>query len=349
MQATDVPARRIRRALVNVLPKGLRVDVDAHSGFAPAYWVTIGAEQGIHHFVVGWAGEGWPSDVQHVRHLVPDVDVVAAAKLSRGARRWLSDESVSWIDETGNADISLPSGLVVVREGRKVPSSPDRSTRWTRSMLAVAEAALSDTPPTVEAIEEITALSRSAVTVALERLERIGLLERPIAQRGPRSGRCIVDRNQFLDAYADAANELRSKQRSVLVHRLWSDPLVALRAEIAPALNNEKRRWAITGGAASALLAPYLTEFMTIEMYVDAESLADEQHLATLLGGRIVERGHRIDVRELPTAVCANGPVIDDIHIALPVRVYADLNAGEGRSSEAAEHLRETFAARRTP
>jgi hypothetical protein len=216
--------------------------------------------------------------------------------------------------------------------------------RWTRSTLAVAEAALSGIIPTVEGIEQATGLSRHATANALSRLEDLGFLERPHALRGPQSARRTIHSSAFLDAYAKAAAEERQKQSPVLVHRLWKgDPLETLALEIGPALTEANARWAVTGAAASVLLAPYLTDVTILELYIDAETMADRTRLASLLEGRIVEKGHRIEIREVPTAMTVSGPVIDDMQVALPVRVYADLRAAGGRWAEAGQHLRETL------
>lgn len=312
---------------------------------ASVFDVTVWAGKTPHRFTVGWAGQGWPADVERLVHLVPEVEVVAAANLSTGARTWLTQERLGWVDDTGRAEISRPSGLVVVRESKEQTTKPEHSARWNRSTLAAAEAVLFGVVPTVESTEKTTGLSRQATATALARLERMGYLTRPNAQRGPASGRRILDANILLDAYAAAAAEKRSRQSVVLVHRLWKDPLGTLRKEIAPALNTDGARWAVTGAAASLLLAPYLSDVTTLELYVDAELMSDPSDLARRLGGRIVERGQRIEIRELPTAMSARGPVIDGVQVALPVRVYADLVAAGGRSAEAAHHLRESLDA----
>jgi len=271
------------------------------------------------------------------------MEVIVATNLSAGARRWLSQAGLDWVDEAGHAEISRPSGLVVSREPKLVPTRREHSDRWSRSTLAAAEAALSGVAPTVESIEQATGLSRHATATALARLERLGLLERPKAQRGPASGRKIVDANALLEAYAAAAGEQHLKQSVVLVHRLWKDPLDTLRREIAPTLSSEKALWTVTGVAASVLLAPYLSDVTTLELYVDAELMSNPSDLASRLGGRIVDKGQRIEIRQLPTAMSAQGPLIDGVRVALPVRVYADLVAAGGRSAEAAHHLRESL------
>jgi hypothetical protein len=345
MAASPHLATKVRRTLTAVLPEGLHVEVKPRrQTVAPSFDVTVRAGVAAHRFVAGWAGEGWPADVERLEGLVPGLDVVLATNLSDGAREWLSRRGLGWADETGRASISRRSGLVISREPRNMRTHRDQPpARWRRSMLTVAEAVLAGVVPTVEGIEQVTGLSRNATASALDRLERLGLLERPLARRGPMSGRRVVDMNAFLDAYASAAAELHSKQSPVLVHRLWSDPLEALRTEIAPALDAEGTSWAVTGVAASLLIAPYLSDVTTLELYVDRELFADSSRLASLLGGRQVDRGHRIEIRQLPTTMSTRGPVIDGVHVALPARVYADLVATGGRSAEAAHHLRETL------
>jgi Transcriptional regulator, AbiEi antitoxin, Type IV TA system len=344
MVASDQLTTRVRRDLAAALPHGLTVDVSPRQkANAAAFDVTISAGTTKHRFRAGWAGEGWPADVEQLALLVPGLEVVVASKLSEGARKWLKEEGLGWVDEVGHAEILRPSGLVISREPNQVRPRSEQTPRWTRSTLSVAEAALSGVEPTVESIEKATGVSRHATATSLARLERLGYLDRPQALRGPTSGRRIADMNAFLDAYAAAAAERRSKQSVVLVHRLWKDPLDALRSEIAPALGTNNVRWAVTGIAASLMLAPYISDVTTLELYVDAELKSDKSYLASLLGGRVVEKGQRIEVRELPTSMSDKGPVVDGVHVALPVRVYADLVAAGGRSAEAAHHLRETL------
>jgi hypothetical protein len=162
--------------------------------------------------------------------------------------------------------------------------------------------------------------------------------------RGPQSARGVVNSNAFLDAYAKAAGEQRQKESPILVHRLWDgDPLETLASAIGPRLTRADARWAVTGAVASVLLAPYLTDVTVLELYIDGETMSDSRRLASLVDGRIVEKGHRIEIRELPTPMTARGPVVEDIQVALPVRVYADLHASGGRRAEAGQHLRETL------
>jgi hypothetical protein len=68
--------------------------------------------------------------------------------MSPGARESLSAAGVGWVDETGAAEIAV-SGIVVSRSGHA--AAPRRLAGWTRGALAVAEAILCETAPTVAA------------------------------------------------------------------------------------------------------------------------------------------------------------------------------------------------------
>ncbi len=333
----------VRNAATAVLPRGVRVAVKpARAQAAPTFHVMIRAGSAEHRFLAGWAGEGWPADVERLTAAVPDVEVVFAKQLSRGAKDWLLAHQRGWVDESGDANVSLSTGLIIVREARTRQVKTEARIKWTRTMLAAAEAVLAGVTPTVEAIETATGISRGASANALARMEKLGLLHRSQATRGRGSARSVVDHDAFVDGYAAAAAMLRLSQRVIRIHRLWRDPFEAFESEIGPALNHHSQSWAVTGAAASILLAPYLSDVTVVELYVDDDLFANPDHLADVLGGRVVDRGQLIEVRSLPTSMSAKGPVVSGIHLALPARVYADLKAVGGRSAEAAHHLRET-------
>jgi len=333
---------RIKDATLAVLPQGLGVDVRARTDSGPATFdIAVRAGTTDHRFAGGWAGSGWPNDVQTLIQAVPDIDVVYARRLSDGSRAWLEDRHLGWVDEARQSKVVLPSGLVVVRESRVEATAPSNSDRWTKTMLAAVEAIFAGVPPTVEAVEVAIGMSRGASANALARLERRGLLERPPTRRGPNASRRVVDPDALLDVYSGVASEFRSRQEVLRFHRLWADPLHVLGSEIGPGLAATGAKWAVTGAAASTLMAPYLSDLTVIDLYVDHSLLVSHDLLTSVLGGRMVDKGHRIEVRELPTPMSANGPEIDAVQVALPARVYADLVAAGGRAEEAAHHLRE--------
>src|SRR5256885_16843476 len=108
---------RVRDATHAVLPEGLKVEITPRSVTgAPSFDIRVQVGRAAHRFVAGWAGAGWPADVQALVKVAPDLDVVYAKKLSDGARSWLSERHIGWADETGRASLELEPGLAVVRE-----------------------------------------------------------------------------------------------------------------------------------------------------------------------------------------------------------------------------------------
>jgi hypothetical protein len=334
---------RIYRAVRAVLPRSPEVAVHARPGMSATFDVSVHLGRSEHRFVVGWTAEGWPAAVSRLVELAPDLDVVLAPNLSEGARDWLAEHDLGWIDEVGRANVYLPSGLIIFREPPEQRPRKELPAKWTRATVTAAEAALAGITPTVEAIERATGLSRGSTANALDRLERLELLERPASQRGPNSARRIIDYSRLLDQYATAVKTLRARESTVLIHRLWRDALVDLTTSIAPSLDREAIDWGVTGTAASAILAPYLSNVTIVQLYVRDSLFEDPEGLAEILGGQVVKKGHRIEIRKAFSKLTTRGPVIDGVHLALPVRIYADLLAAGGRSGEAAYHLRENL------
>jgi len=326
---------------VTVVPSGLRVTVALLPEFREAVFeVTVKAGPVLHQFLAGWAGGGWPADVDHLLAVAPEVDVVVARRLSEGARAKLAQRRIGWVDETGQSNINLRSGLVIMREVASEEPAVSLGDRWNLSMLTAAEAIFAGVPPKVEAVEAATGLSRGASANALARFENRGRLGRPGPKRGHGSARQILDLEGFIDDYAIAACKFRSRQRVRRLHRLMADPLHVLEVEMGPTLRSFGAKWALTGAGASMLLAPYLTEITVLELYVDPDHF-EGPDLPRYLDSREVPKGHVIEVRALPTPMSDQGPNVNGVQVALPARVYADLNAAGGRLAEAAHHFRE--------
>jgi hypothetical protein len=323
-----------------VVPQGLAVEVlPALDSMSATLEVIVKAGPLSHQFLAGWAGDGWPGDVDRLLLGAPKVQVVFARRFSQGAMAKLADRRIGWVDEAGQANIIIRSGLVIVREPLLPETSEGDTDHWTQTMLSAAEAILAGTPPTVEAVEAVTGMSRGAAANAMARFEQRGRLIRPGPKRGRGVARQIVDVDAFIDDYAQAAKGFRAQQKSMRLHRLMADPVHVVTMDIGPNLNAVGATWAVTGAAASTLLAPYLTDVTVLEIYVDAAHF--NKSLAGVLDARDVPRGHLIEVWELPTPISAKGPWIDGVQLALPARVYADLVAAGGRYEEAAHHLRE--------
>lgn len=284
-----------------------------------------------------WAGEGW---LGQVRPILQDhtalVDVVVARRMSPGAREALGQAKVGWVDESGGAEIGLGT-LIVSRTGRQ-DDRTERPARWTPAVLAVAEALLCGTRATVSAVETVTGLSTGSCTTALRLLTDLGLLVAD-APRGKHAARRLADADRLLDVYASSAAALAGRE-SLQVGVTWRDAIEGV-ADVGRRLDRAGVDWAASGAAASMVIAPFLTNVSSAELYVDADTIADLEAVASSTELRPIEGG-RLTLRPFPTVSTRRlARKVDGIRVAPWPRVYADLRTSGVRGEEAAEHLRE--------
>lgn len=323
--------RRAEQAVRDVLPRSVEVR-RAEAG------VVVNG----HPVQLAWVGEG---NLRDVRPVLEDrqgrPEVVVARRLSPGARERLSEAGIGWVDETGAAEIAVGS-IVVSRAGRR-PARSEELTHWTPAVMAVVEALLCGTKPTVAAAEQVTGLSTGSCTKALRFLADRDLLTADAA-RGRGSARRIVDPDRLLDAYT-AAVEQAPASVSVQVGLAGRDLIAAL-AEAGSQWDAAQVPWAATGAAAASVVAPYLTSVSSAEVFVGADTLVGLEARAADGGVRPLEGG-RLTLRPFPTvAIPRLAEHRDGLRVAPWPRVYADLRSSGVRGEEAAEHLREVVGGR---
>jgi hypothetical protein len=268
-------------------------------------------------------------------------NLLVAPHFTRAARDAATHADVSWIDETGAAEVV--AGDIIIRLDGRTPTSAPRPPAWTPSVISVAEAILIGIKPTAEATAEATGHALSAAVTALKTLTELGLLEAK-AGRGPRSGRRVPDPRRLLDEYARAASEKHPKFE-LRCGLLWRDHLTEIRA-VGEIWNAMGENWAATGALGASLIAPYLTEVTTGTLYVDVTGEFLLRHMAELAGLEPMAGG-RLILQPFPTrASLALATTTDRIKIAPWPRVYADVRGSGVRGEEAAEHLYEVIRAR---
>ena len=286
---------------------------------------------------VAWADDGWLPDVRRALDAGRErPQIVAARRLSPGARAELGDAGIAWVDETGAAEIAIGS-IIVVRPGL-VDSARHRPAGWTAATVGVAEALLCDISPTVDAVSDATGLSTGSCVTALRTLTDLKLLTHN-AKRGRESGRRVVDHDLLLDSYASAA-AARKRPPSLRVGVTWRD-VVDGTITAGRSWTTAGIVWAATGAVASEVIAPHLTNLNTADVYIAGQSLADLAHSARVAGLEPMEGG-RLQLIAFPTA--ATSRLIEHAHemtIAPWPRVFADLRVWGVRGEDVAEHLRE--------
>jgi hypothetical protein len=331
------PQHRAVSALEAVLHTALR----ARSAEGPKrdLIVTLDSKD----LLVRWLTVGWPQQVEEALHDKPRPDVIAAPRMSPGARAVAKEAAVGWVDESGAADIAIrdASGTTIIIDTKGKPPTPlDSRIGWKPATLAVCEAILSGrATPTVNSVIQATGISMGSAVTALKFLEQGGHLVSDAA-RGPSAARRVADREEFLDAYATAAERLRSPI-SIRVGVLWRDSAAGA-IQTGQSWEAAGIDWAATSALSASVLAPMQTEVAPLEIYVAGKTWSDVRRAAVAAGLPEMDGG-RLVLRPFPTPAGAQltETIAEGFRSVLWPRAYADLRTSGVRGEDAAEHLRE--------
>jgi hypothetical protein len=337
--------------LTRVLPEQLHPVVDGDE-------VVVDGEGISGRFLPLWVGQGLPADVNRARdHLMHEdlrrdgrVPVVTARRISPGAQKLLEAEHLSWADQSGRAEITVPGAVYITRR-EPVPVDARRPFRWSAAAEAIGETLLtwqafrhgedSGSLDRVYEVAEVSGVSLAHSARVLRHFDEQGYTAKTGAERGSSAAREFREPGRML---SDWAGELARFEQPAAIdfHVPWRDVGESLRC-VERAFGSVP--WAATGEVVSDVLAPLLTGVSALDIYVEALHVADAR---TLLS-------REPDVTEVPASgrirVYAAPPYVLDLSrrigpvqgvpIVSPVRVYADLLRRGGRHAEAAEHLRE--------
>jgi hypothetical protein len=329
-QGTTKIARRIESAVRSVLPRAVDVRVLNESDS------SVDLKVAGHRLRAQWLEAAWPSAIrQLLKEHDHRPDLLVAEQLSAGTREELSKLGIGWVDELGAAEIAIGT-LLVSRSGR----APEvkRIRGWTPSVIAVVEALLCNTKPTVAATRGATGLSSGTCTNALRALTEMGFLVAR-SPRGRTSARTIANADELLAAYATAVTASKPPL-SVTVGVTWRD-LIRGVTELGHVWTRTGVEWAATGLAAAGVMAPLQTTIGSATVYLAAESIPELTSFASKVDLVPVEGG-RLTLAAFPTNTSSRlVQSIDEMRVAPWPRVYVDLRAIGVRGEEAAEHLRE--------
>ncbi len=297
------------------------------------------------------AGEGYPQDVRAALHQLPleqdEIPVLAARRMSPGARALLDEKGLCWADEAGNIRLDI-GPLVVVIDSPGAPRAPSHgdTVRWSDASGAIAELVLDratraphDLLDTVSNIAAQVGVSPPIVSRTLRRFDATGWTERSGPNRGPQVARRLIDPGSVLSSWATW--HTTRQQPAIFAH--------ALVADLEPWLGDLRDAWppgswALTGEAAAQLRAPYLSSVARIEIYLDPETY--DTALDELLDRAALEPvpdGGRIQVRRADPYLLGLVTTDDagDLPLVPDVRLYGDLLTAGVRGEEAATAVRD--------
>jgi hypothetical protein len=279
---------------------------------------------------------------QFRHHLQSRSDVtpfVLAESITGAARDLFKAEGLGFFDTTGTLFLPADGAFVFVDKGL-----PRSRTTGERKLFAQRRSqavhALLREPSRWFGVSELAQAADVAPSTASEVLGLLDKLEWVKHRgQGPAKERQLSEPSQLLDAWAAAfAAAKREPLQRYFVPKLGSqDPELA----IAEVFEKAKVHYAISHESAAQRFAPFLTHVGKVRIRVVA---GVELHVAkTELGVQRVDTGWNLGLWEGAEADLMFSERIDSAWFASPFFVYLDLlQAAEGRSKEAAEHLRKT-------
>jgi hypothetical protein len=278
--------------------------------------------------------------VEYARGLGKVHLVLVAGETTAEARDILTSHGIGVIDGIGNAHLELP-GLLFHIEGKRLgdgqPRGPGGATRLTGKAGVAAQALLLQ-PDREWKVQDLAAEAETSTAFAhrvLARLDREGLTETIGA--GPKRVRRLGNPTALLDLWVEE-NRDRAVERT-LVYRLARDP-GQLAGQLSKMLSNADIDHAVTGAAAAARVAPFITAVPATDVWVTAGIVVDDAVAAVV--GEVVETGHNVVLAQSPgDAPLAFRQKTDGLWTVNPMRLYYDLRRDPRRGREQADRVRQ--------
>lgn len=264
---------------------------------------------------------------------------VLAKSVTGAARELLKAEGLGFYDSTGTLFLPTEGAFVFVDKGLpKSRSTGERKLFAQRRSQAVH--ALLREPSRWFGVNDLAQAAEVSPATASEVLGLLDKLEWVKARgQGPAKERQLTEPRQLLDGWATAfvaAKRLPLQRYFVPKLGAQDQDLV-----IAEAFENAKVPYAISHDAAAQRMAPLLTSISKVRIRVVA---GVELHMAkSALSAQRVDTGWNVGLWEGGELDLQFRERIGSAWFASPFHVYLDLlQSAEGRSKEAAEHLRKT-------
>ncbi len=286
------------------------------------------------------AAEAWqvvrPGERQARRR---NVAVLAIAdRTTEEARRILADNGIAYVDGVGNAHFDLPG--VYVHVERLQPKQDVRGTAGKPKLAGKAGVVVQalllepDREWRVTDLAERADVSLGLAYAVLDRLEDLQIVEARGGQRA--KARRVVNPTALLDTWVEENRDHGFRRLGVYVlPPRGGDPA----AGVARRLRENRIEHALTGVAAAAALAPFLTAISTTTFWVDeAQPLED---VAALLQAEVTDRGaNTVLMQARDNTPLAFAQDRGELRLANVFRIYYDARRDPKRGREQAEHLR---------
>lgn len=260
--------------------------------------------------------------------------VVIAAEMTGRAREILEEAGIGSIDGLGNVRLALP-GLLMRITGTTRPRRTASPTRLSGKSSLVAQAMLLDVERSwhVSDLAQQCGVSAGLAHRVLRRLEDEGVVAADGA--GPRKARRLSNPAALLDLWAEEHHD-RPTRRPVFLLAQTTDQRIDILCE---GLETAVVDYALTGAAAAARIAPFVTSVPVAEVWLSSRTATSE--LCEQLGATPVESGPNVVLlQERDDAPLAFRTRESGVWTANVFRIYVDARRDPQRGREQSDHLR---------
>lgn len=260
--------------------------------------------------------------------------VVVAGEMTGQAREILDEAGVGSVDGLGNVRLELP-GLLMRITGTRRPRRPHVPTRLSGKSGLLAQAMLLDVERSwhISELAQRCAVSTGLVHRVLRRLEGEDVVETQGA--GPNKTRRLSDPAALLDLWAEEHRDRPLRQPFFMLAQT-SDQLID---SLCDGLESSGLDYALTGAAAAARIAPFLTNVPVAEVWLAGR--ADANAVGVELGATPVGSGPNMvflqESNDGPLAFRAHDNHAWTVNV---FRLYLDLRGDPRRGREQADLLR---------
>ena len=260
--------------------------------------------------------------------------VVIAAEMTGRAREILDGAGIGSIDGLGNVRLALP-GLLMRITGTTRPRRPAVPTRLSGKSSVVVQAMLLDVERSwhVSDLTQSCGVSAGLAHRVLRRLEDEGVVTADGV--GPRKVRRISNPAALLDLWAEEHHD-RPTRRPVFLLAQTTDQMIDILCE---GLETAAVDYALTGAAAAARIAPFVTSVPVAEVWLSSTAATSE--VCDELGATPVESGPNVVLlQERDDAPLAFRTHESGVWTANVFRLYVDARRDPQRGREQSDHLR---------
>jgi hypothetical protein len=264
------------------------------------------------------------------------VSVLAADSISPGAKELLKEEGIGYFDSGGSMYLPAPGAYIHIDKPPLKGQLKSIGSLYTGVRARVLHALLHDHRAWIggQALALQAHVSPATASQVLSELERLEFVES--RGQGPHKQRHVSQPGALLDSWVKQLAVTRAPAlRRYFVPALKTDNLTSL----AHTLAAHGIEYAISYEAAAQHYAPFITHVPQVRARVLMSAGWDAA--IARLNAQAVEQGANftaIDAKSSGELLFREQAAA--VSWANPIQVYLDLQRGEGRSREMAEHLR---------